>query len=88
MADWRERAACRGHDPELWFPVSYAPRTAAERDGIKLAREICHSCPVRLDCLEFAARTGQRGIWGGMDEEERRSSRLCRKMRAGVLAGR
>lgn len=61
---WVEDAACAGHDPELWFPKSTAsPRTVA----------ICHGCPVRHACLDYALRTRQRhGIWGGLTINQRR----------------
>jgi Transcription factor WhiB len=52
------RAACRG-DPnhEAWFPYP--------SQDFDYAREVCAGCPIRVDCGEFAARTGQSGIWGG-----------------------
>jgi len=65
--NWRDRAACRTEDPELFFP-----------DGTRCARQIveaksvCHRCPVSGDCLGWAIGTGQRhGIWGGLSEDER-----------------
>jgi WhiB family transcriptional regulator, redox-sensing transcriptional regulator len=69
-ADWRERAACRGPgvDPELFFP---------EQGGsAKPAKQVCHRCPVRADCLDYAIATRQQfGIWGGLSEQERRRLR-------------
>lgn len=57
---WRQRAACAGEDPELWFST----RPADQRR----AQAICGACPVRAECLEWAAETGQLyGIWGGED---------------------
>ncbi|MFA5711993.1 WhiB family transcriptional regulator [Mycolicibacterium sp.] len=56
--DWRQRAACIGHDPELWFPK---PRdtTTAER-----AEAICARCPV-INACRRAAKREQHGIWAG-----------------------
>jgi WhiB family transcriptional regulator, redox-sensing transcriptional regulator len=71
-------------DTDLWFPVSQRPRLSTP--GVRRALEICMSCPVRMECLAYAVRAGERGIWGGMTEEERRDSRLCRRLRAGALA--
>lgn len=58
-----DRAACRGHDPNLWFP---------EGEGwaaLHLAREaraICFACPVQAECFDAAMTAGERyGIWGG-----------------------
>ena len=34
---------------------------------------ICHSCPIQKECLHYALDEGERyGIWGGLDEAERR----------------
>ncbi|MGV9818390.1 WhiB family transcriptional regulator [Nocardia xishanensis] len=49
--EWQDRAACRGLDPEQWFPVSLND-TATE------ARETCHRCPVRGDCRDDAIARG------------------------------
>ena len=58
--EWREDAVCRQVDPELWFPDR-----AGDNGG--LAKQVCRSCPVRAQCLEYAIYTGQRyGIWGGV----------------------
>lgn len=76
-AAWRESAACRHVDTELFFPVSRRGRAAAEA---RQARAICARCPVREPCLSYALATRQAyGIWGGYDDEERR--RLHRQRR-------
>ena len=84
--DWTERAACRGVDTELFFPVSTQGPALAQ---IEQARAICARCPVLDDCLEFATRTGQRhGIWGGKTAEERRAGQRYRgrAYRVGTVA--
>jgi WhiB family redox-sensing transcriptional regulator len=63
---WDEQAACRGEDPELFFPVSRSG------EAEKAAKAICKRCPVRLSCLSNAAEFG---IWGGLNEDERRALR-------------
>lgn len=67
--DWRHHAACRGTDPELFFPdPSSAP------DVVEEAREVCRRCSVIDACLAYALRTRQNsGVWGGQSERERRS---------------
>ena len=74
---WRDRAACRNSDAELFFPVG---STAAFLGQIQAAKSVCGSCPVREACLQFALENNQEaGIWGGMDEEERRRLRAARR---------
>lgn len=68
--DWRDRAACRDLDPELFFPISTMGAAVTQ---VEAATQICRRCPVRLPCLRWALETGQdAGIWGGLTEEERR----------------
>jgi WhiB family transcriptional regulator, redox-sensing transcriptional regulator len=70
---WRVHAACRGEEPELFFPVA---STGPALEQIAEAKEVCARCPVREACLDFALSTGQGyGIWGGLTEDERRSLR-------------
>lgn len=71
--DWRDYAACRGEDPELFFPIG---TTGPALRQIEEAKTICARCPVLRQCLSFAMETGQDyGIWGGLTADERRSLR-------------
>lgn len=79
-ADWRDRAACRGVDPDLFFPVT-TEGPALEQAA--RAQAVCDLCPVTRDCLEFALRQRERdGIWGGLSPEDR--GRLLDARTAGV----
>ena len=69
--DWRELAACRDEDPELFFPVGSGRAANAQ---IKQAKAVCARCPVRARCLE-AGMSEEYGVWGGLTEEERRALR-------------
>jgi WhiB family redox-sensing transcriptional regulator len=69
--DWRHHAACRDEDPELFYPVGVSGPAALQ---IAEAKAVCHRCPVASDCLAWALGAGEdHGVWGGMDEDERRS---------------
>lgn len=81
---WRHAAVCRpenGYDPEIWFPPPMRPyairgeQAAARRRRIAAeaqAKALCNTCPVRLQCLQFADETNQReGVWGGLTPQER-----------------
>lgn len=69
---WRQRAACRGVDPDVFYPST--------DEGAEEAKSICRSCPVRESCLEYALVNRERdGVWGGATERERR--RIVRQRR-------
>lgn len=57
---WMERAACRGHDPEMFFPH---PSDGIGRD---LAQSVCQRCPVIEACGRWADDTSAVGVWGGV----------------------
>jgi WhiB family redox-sensing transcriptional regulator len=82
-ADWRDRAACRDTDPDLFFPIG---TTGTALDQIESAKLVCRNCDAMSACLEFALATNQEsGVWGGTSEEERRKLRkawLARQRRA------
>lgn len=63
------KAACRGCDPDLWFP---------ERgQDSSQAKKICdEQCPVERECLEYAVKNNILvGIWGGQSSRQRRITR-------------
>ena len=69
---WRQSAACRGVDPEIFYPAS-----EEEADD---AKAVCAQCHVRQTCLEYALLSRERdGVWGGATEKERR--RMLRQRR-------
>jgi WhiB family redox-sensing transcriptional regulator len=72
------RPACHAPnvDPEWWFPL----RGERPNGGGTLARAIaiCQRCPLKGPCADWAADTGQWGMWGGLVGEQLRQHRLCR----------
>jgi WhiB family transcriptional regulator, redox-sensing transcriptional regulator len=69
IVSWEDHARCSKHDPDIFF----VPRVAFERR----AKTICSRCPVRVECLAFAVEARiDFGIWGGLNEKERRGERL------------
>lgn len=68
---WHERAACSGHDPELFYgPEGERARVREARE--RRAKAVCARCPVDAECLDYALSTGQKGgIWGGMNGHQR-----------------
>ena len=68
--NWRNRAACLGSDPELFFPVG---ETGPASVQIAEAKAVCDRCEVVETCLKWAMESGQEsGVWGGLSEGERR----------------
>ena len=65
-ARWRELAACRGSDLEVFFP--------GRGETAEPARRVCAACPVCQPCLDYAITNRiTHGIWGGLAERERRA---------------
>ncbi|TKG61568.1 WhiB family transcriptional regulator [Prauserella endophytica] len=65
---WRNQAACRNEDPELFYPL---PASDASESH---AKSICQTCPVSNNCLIEALTSGAPdGIWGGLNDAERRN---------------
>jgi WhiB family redox-sensing transcriptional regulator len=72
---WRRQASCRGAGPDLFFPAKGEPASEA--------KEVCQTCPVALQCLDYAIASGEEtGIWGGMSERQRREVARARRIAA------
>lgn len=71
---WRSKAACKGLEPEIFYPSS------DDEDDAVPAKAVCAECVVREACLEHALAIREKdGIWGGATERERR--RIIRQRR-------
>lgn len=67
MSKPREPFACQ-ENPDWFFSKA--------RQKVARAKAACAHCPVREACAQYALETGERyGIWGGLDETERKSLR-------------
>ncbi len=77
---WRDSAACLGAPTEWFFPTKGTSTRRAKRS--------CASCPVIVECGEYANvmdRDGDRtgppfvlgkfGVWGGLSAAERQDQR-------------
>jgi len=64
---WMRRAECTnpGYDPVWW--------QTDDPEGNALAKQVCAGCPVRAECLEHGNVNREIGVWGGLDEQERRA---------------
>jgi WhiB family redox-sensing transcriptional regulator len=71
--EWTDAAACRNSEGALFYPADSAERKEDRLERELVAKRICASCGVREECLEAAlARHESYGIWGGLNEIERR----------------
>lgn len=75
---WAALGACRNVDTSVFYPEHATPRMAMR---IREAKQICLSCSVRLECLEYALKYETVGIWGGLTESERRRTRRSSNIR-------
>lgn len=70
---WQEKAACKGPQAAAFFPPPHFERKEEKEAREQAAKGICHGCPVRLPCLDYAIAIREpHGIWGGMNEVERK----------------
>jgi WhiB family redox-sensing transcriptional regulator len=78
--NWASKAACKGLDPAIFYPL-----TDDEADE---AKSVCAACPVQSSCLEHAIDNRERnGVWGGATERERlRIVRRRRRLRQQEVA--
>ena len=71
--EWQAKAACRGPHTAVFFPPSHFERKDEKEAREARAKAVCRTCPVRIECLDYALRIREPyGIWGGLTEVERR----------------
>ncbi len=78
---WRGSAQCRTENAVHFFAPSHFERKQEKDARESQARALCQACPVRVACLEHSLAVQEpHGIWGGLNELERR--RTLRKRAA------
>ena len=71
--EWQLAAACRGETASSFYPPVHFERKELRIARERVAKSICATCPVRPECLSYALHTTEpHGIWGGLNELERR----------------
>jgi WhiB family redox-sensing transcriptional regulator len=81
---WQHLAACRGADASYFFAPNYFEKRSEKLAREAVAKAVCARCPVRPECLEFALSVNDpHGIWGGLNEMERRALIRERTAQAG-----
>lgn len=67
--DLYDQAACKDMDTDMFFKTVY--ELEIEGIPIKTLRRVCASCPIRVECAEYAFQHEQYGTWGALTQEER-----------------
>ena len=70
--DWRHLAACKGMDPNVFFP------TRGGMDTLGAAKAVCAACPVSTQCFQEGC-TEYAGVWGGTSSTQRRKSGIPKR---------
>ena len=65
---WSREAACRGVDPNIFYPMRGEPVDCA-------ALLLCAACPVQEQCLDHALKHEDEGYWAGTSAKARRRIR-------------
>ena len=69
--DW-SLARCAGVDPDSFFPDD---RGNPIQSNAVLGK-VCESCPILVECANYAVKHEQRGFWGGLSAYARRYIRI------------
>jgi WhiB family redox-sensing transcriptional regulator len=73
-SSWQHYAACRGDDTAHFFAPNYFEKRSEKNAREAVAKGICARCPVQSECLEYALEIHEtHGVWGGLNEMERRA---------------
>ena len=66
-------AACKGQTHHFFAPHGEQAEAREAREAV--ARTICGTCEVLLECRDYARRNREQGFWGGENDEERITAR-------------
>jgi len=70
---WRVHGLCRDDEAVYFFAPPHFERKPEKDAREGQARALCGACPVRDECLDYALTLQEpHGIWGGLNELERR----------------
>jgi len=66
--NWREQAACKNAQVNLYFPISKSP----SKVELTKAFFYCKSCPVAAYCMHEALLCSHHGIWAHSTQAQRK----------------
>ena len=60
-----------------FFHQQHLKRKKIEKKGEAKAKAVCSGCPVKIECLDEANEISEPfGVWGGLNEVERKRENL------------
>ena len=74
-----ENPACATVGGDFWFPENDA--TSRNTTEVAIAKSICRRCPHKTECAEWGIQNENFGIWGGLNEGQRRLVRRKRRLK-------
>jgi predicted Fe-S protein YdhL (DUF1289 family) len=60
------QGSCYGLPTHEWDTLFFG------KSARKAKMEFCNDCPIIMECLEWALKHDERGVWGGTTDKERR----------------
>lgn len=67
--DWMADGVCQGRTEHFFPPHGEQADARATREA--RAAAICRTCPVTLECRDYARHHREQGFWGGENDEQR-----------------
>ena len=86
VSTWQYDALCRQHSSNLFFPpATFEKKEDREKREAK-AKAVRSGCPVKFECLEEANEISEPfGVWGGLNEVERKREEIYSFFYFGIL---
>jgi len=66
-SQWMSKGICNDDNRSLFYSLYISDQRAAVK--------ICQECPIINECLEYAIKNNEIGVWGGTTEKQRKRLR-------------
>jgi WhiB family redox-sensing transcriptional regulator len=77
---WRAGAECQSDNATHFYAPSHFERKPEKDQREGAARALCRRCKVKEQCLAYSLQVAENhGIWGGLNELERKRLQRSRK---------
>lgn len=68
---WKMEGACKGSDPNDWTEREEWETREQFKERVARVGRVCKGCEVEDECLVWALRYGEKGIWAGTTRSQR-----------------